>query len=174
MIAILSDDEKQNIGKKLRDLLLSRGIETEYISTAGLDIKPCYSCGSCNTKTYLQCCLRDDMDPILRRIIHADTWVLVSPLSWGSYSSSLKKVLDRTCILGDSHYYVKNGELVKGIRCNNRRLFSIGVKDHCSREERDAFSHLHHENITIMNISGKALVVDGNSEAASIAEEILR
>lgn len=174
MIAILSDDEKQNIGRNLYECLVSRGQEAEYISTAGLDIKPCYSCGSCSTKSYLKCAVKDDMEPILRRMIHAETWILVSPLTWGSYSSSLKKVLDRTCILGDTHYYVKKGELVKSMRCNVRRLFAVGVKDLCSEDERNAFSSLHHENITIMNVHGKALVADMNCEAASIAEEILR
>lgn len=174
MITILSDDNKQNVGKRLYEQIKAKGLDSQYISTIGLNIKPCYSCGGCSTKTYGKCVLDDDIDPILRKVVCTDKLVFVTPVTWGSYSSNLKKVFDRTAVLGDSHYYVKKGELVKGMRCKIKQLFAIGIKDNCSTEEKDAFYELLHENVKIMNISGKAFVVNEESEIDSIVEEICR
>lgn len=174
MITIVSDDKKQSVGKRVYELIQSKGLETEYISTAGLNIKPCYSCGGCSTKSFGKCILNDDMDPILRKLIRTDTLILVTPVTWGSYSSDVKKVLDRTAIIGDSHYYVKKGELIKGMRCNIKHMFAIGVKDNCSSEEKDAFTTLLRENVAIMDISGKAFVVNEDSKIESMVEEICR
>jgi multimeric flavodoxin WrbA len=174
MITVLSDDKQQNQGKRLYELIKEKGIETEYISTTGLNIKPCYSCGACSTKTYGKCILVDDMDPILRKLIRTDKLILATPVTWGSYSSDIKKILDRTAIIGDSHYYVKKGELIKGMRSNLKHMFAIGVKNNCSTEEIEEFASILFENVKIMNIDGKAFVVNEDSKLESMVEEICR
>lgn len=174
MIIILSDDKKQDIGKRMYEKIKSKGMDVDYISTVGLDIKPCYSCGYCSTKTYGKCAINDDMDAILRRLIRADKMVLVTPIMWGSYSSSIKRVFDRTAIIGDSHYYVVKGELVKGMRSNIKRMFAVGVKNNCSEDEKMTFEKLLYENVRIMNISGEAFVLNDDSEINAVLEEICR
>lgn len=174
MIIIVSDDKKQNIGKRVYEFIKKKGLETDYISTAGLNIKPCYSCGACNTKTYGKCILEDDMDFILRKISRADKVVYVTPVTFGTYSSDIKKILDRTAILGDSHYYVIKGELIKGMRCNMKQMHAIGVKDNCSAEERDDFDAILYENVKIMNIIGNAYIVNEDSSVETMVEEICR
>ena len=174
MITIVSDDKKQSVGKRVYELIKAKGLEPEYISTTGLNIKPCYSCGACSTKTYAKCVLDDDMDPILRKLIRTERLILVTPVTWGSYSSDVKKILDRMAILGDSHYHVKKAELVKGMRSNIKQMFAIGVKDNCNTEEIDAFATLLHENVAIMDINGKAFVVNEESRIEPMVEEICR
>lgn len=172
MITILSDDKKQSLGQRVFELMKSKGVDVEYISTVGLNVKPCYSCGGCSTKTYGKCVINDDMDVLLRKLIRTEILVLVSPVTWGSYSSDIKKVFDRCSIIGDSHYYAKKGELVKGMRCNMKQLYAVGVKANCSKEEKEVFSKLHYENVNIMNISGKAFIVEEENETLPIVEEI--
>ena len=174
MITILSDDKNQSVGKRMYELMKTKGIGTEYINVSGLNIKPCYSCGYCSTKSYGKCVLEDDMDPILRKVVRSDTLILITAVTWGSFSSDIKKVLDRMAILGDSCYHVKKKELVKGMRCNMKEMFAIGVKDNCSKEEMDAFTTLLDENVTIMDISGKAYVVKEESKLEAVLEEICR
>ncbi|WP_010245642.1 flavodoxin family protein [Acetivibrio cellulolyticus] len=171
MIVILSDDKKQSLGNKIYESIRSSGMEAEYISTSGLNIKPCYSCGSCSTKTYRRCVIKDDMDAILRKWVRADKIIIVTPVVWGSYSLDTKKVLDRIAVVGDLHYYVHKGEIVKGIQ-SNMKMVVVGVKERCCKEESEAFNSLVHENINIMNICGNAFVADPNSETAAIMEEV--
>lgn len=174
MIAILSDDRKQDIGARIHEYIKSKGLEVEYISTSGLNIKPCYSCGGCSTKTYGKCILKDDMDAILRKVIHADKVIFVTPVLWGSYSTDTKKVFDRMAIIGDTHYYYRKGQIVKGSRSNMKQLIAVGVKDNCMEEEKDTFHKLVYENTHIMNIAGKSFVVGQQCDAESIAEEVCK
>ncbi len=174
MITIISDDKKQKIGSRIYELIKERGEEVEYISTVGLNIKPCYSCGACSTKTYGKCILEDDMDSILRQLVRTDKLILATPVTFGSYSSDIKKILDRMAILGDSHYYVQKGELIKGMRCNIKHMYAIGIKNNCSPEERDDFAALLMENVKIMNINGKAYVKQDDRKIEAIVEEICK
>lgn len=172
MITILSDDKMQRVGNRILEQIRSKGEDIEYISVSDLDIKPCYGCGSCSTKTYGKCVLQDDMEPILRKLIRTDRLVLVTPVTWGSYSSAIKRIMDRISVIGDSHYYVVKKELVKGVRGNLKKMFAVGVKEDCDEVERSAFQELLQENIHIMNIGGEAFISSENGDIKRLVEEI--
>jgi len=177
MIAILSDDEKQKVGLKIYEALKNRNIDAEYISVTQADVKPCYSCGGCTDKTYGKCVIRDDGDKIFPKLLNADILLVVSPLMWGSYSFKMKRVLDKISVIGDRHYFVKQGELVKKMQGNIKRFYAIGVKDVCSDKEKEVFSNLVSENINIMSTQGNSFVMASNiseNEISKIAEEVSR
>jgi len=160
MLTILSDDTNQRVGQQLYQGLCDKSVEAEYISIADANIEPCYSCGGCTDKTYGKCIVRDDADRILSRLIRSDIMVLVTPVTWGSYSFKTKRILDKCAVIGDRHYHVKNGEMVKGRLGNNHHFYVIGVKDQCSAEEKEVFKNLVAENIKIMDINGNSYVVE--------------
>lgn len=175
MITIISDDANQNIGQRIYKELCSKKIEVEYISISDTDIRPCYSCGGCTYKTYGKCVVRDDGDKIYPKLIGADVWLFVTPIRWGTYSFKTKRMLDKLCVIGDRHYSVVRGEIVKSMQGNIKKLYAVGIKDDCSTEEKFAFSKLVAENINIMNISGGSFIVDsdvGEGDTLKIAEEI--
>jgi len=175
MITIISDDANQNIGQRIYKELCSKKIEVEYISISDADIKPCYSCGGCTYKTYGKCVVRDDGDKIYPKLISADVWLIVTPIMWGTYSYKTKRMVDKLCVIGDRHYSVVRGEIVKAMQGNIKKLYAVGIKDDCSTEEKSAFSKLVAENINIMNLSGGSFVVDSDVDDCDIlkmAEEI--
>jgi multimeric flavodoxin WrbA len=177
MIAVLSDDEKQKVGFKIYKALKNKNIDADYISVTEADVKPCYSCGGCTDKTYGKCVIRDDADKIFPKLLNADTWLIVSPLSWGSYSFKMKRVLDKVALIGDRHYFVKQGELVKKMGGNVRKFYAVGVKDNCSEKEKDVFFNLVSENINIMSILGNSFVLSAENsekEILQISEEVSR
>lgn len=102
------------------------------------------------------------MQSLLYEIARCTHLILVSPLSFGSYSSKIKKLFDRMAVIADIHYYVVNKELVKGMVTPQKGLWSIGVKDSCPTEEKNLFTHLVTENTQIMNLVGKGFVVEEN------------
>lgn len=155
--------------------LCAKVVEAEYISIADVNVEPCYACGGCTDKTYGKCIVRDDGDRILSRLIRSDIMVLVTPVIWGSYSFKTKRVFDKCPVIGDRHYHVKNGELLKGMLGHNHYFYAIGVKDNCSEEEKDVFKNLVAENIKIMDINGNSYVVDNDDSEdiiLKIVEEI--
>lgn len=176
MIVILSDDDKQDIGKQLYEHIKRKTEQVHYISVSNLKINTCYNCGYCLTKEYRKCVLKDDVQKLLYEVGKSTHLVLVSPLTWGSYSSKIKKIFDRLAVLGDIHYHVVNGELVKGVINVQKSIWGIGIKDQCSLEEKALFNQLVEENRKIMNISGKGIVIGTNppeNELEKLAEVIV-
>jgi multimeric flavodoxin WrbA len=175
MIVVLSDDDKQNVGLRIYEKLRNENIDSEYISVNEVEVKPCYSCGGCTDKTYGKCIFHDDVDKILPTLLKADTWLIVSPLMWGAYSFKMKRVLDKAALIGDRHYFVKHGELVKKMQGNVSYYYAIGVKDNCSDKEKEVFSNLVSENINIMSVQGNSFVLNldsTESEILRITEEV--
>ncbi|MDO5574261.1 MAG: NAD(P)H-dependent oxidoreductase [bacterium] len=172
MIAIIVDETCEELGRELETKLKEKGKETAYISTAGLDIRTCYSCGYCSTKEYGKCCQKDDMEPILRVLVKSETMIAVTPVTFGSYSSAVKAVIDRTCVIGDTHYHAVRGEMVKGMRSDIRYQYVVGVKEECSEKEQKYFHNLVAENIRIMNIQGQSFILEPEKSVNELLEVI--
>jgi len=163
MVTILSDHTRQEVGERLDSKLRERKIATQFISLTDLNVGPCYSCGGCTDKTYGQCIHRDDADIILPKLMRTDVLIMVTPVKWGSYSFKTKRIFDKCAIIGDRHYYCKNGELVKGKIGQVHTFVAIGVKDQWRNDEKNVFKNLVEENIKIMNIKGSVYMVDDSN-----------
>src|SRR5271157_552611 len=83
------------------------GLETELISLAGLEIKPCSACMACSKGD--RCSIDDDLWPIYLKMKAADGIILASPVYFGSATALIKGLIERTGYL--SRF---NGEPFKG------------------------------------------------------------
>lgn len=176
MIAIISDNEQENIGKRLYDYLIQSGEAVSFIPASNKNIKPCYSCGGCERQTLGRCVVRDDMDEILPVLARATTYIYTSPVVWGGITYPLKKVLDKSALLGNRFYRVRNGELVKGINVDVQKLFLIGVCEGQEKKEATDFVFWGKEVIKIMDVSGNALTVSGQlseEELQKLGKELI-
>ncbi len=70
------------------------GLETELITLAGKEIKPCDACQSCRQTG--KCHINDDLPPILEKMLKADGIILASPVYFGSASPQIKALIDRS------------------------------------------------------------------------------
>lgn len=175
MITIISDDSRQQVGRRIKSALELSGVKFEYFSADEMNIRPCTACGSCSGQTAGRCVQQDDMAQIYRALARGSTWMLISPVVFGGYSRNAKQVQDRTSALGDPHYYVANGELVKGSGHIGSRFFALGVKEACPAAEKETFISLHRENVRIMNCGGDAFVLGenpGDREIKNIVEAL--
>lgn len=153
------------------------GVRTQQFAADRLRIRPCIACSSCSGRTYGRCVLPDDMQHLYPHIAGCRALVLVSPLLFGSVSHHIKKVMDRMSALGDPRYHYSDGELVKGMRGQGMRYYMLGIGDGPDEAQRRAFCFLHEENRRIMNVEGRAFVLDSRfqqAELTRIAEEIGR
>lgn len=60
------------------------------------EIGYCIGCFSCRYKTPGKCIYNDKMQDIIKSMISADMIILLSKMTFGCYSSAIKRVLDRT------------------------------------------------------------------------------
>lgn len=175
MIAMISDEKNENIGTMLKERLCRYREDIVFISASEKNLKPCYSCGGCENKSFGKCVVRDDMDNILPVLARADAWIFTSPVTWGGPSYAIKKILDKSALLGNRFYKVKKGELVKGVIGGVKRLALIGVDEKSNSRKAQDFIAWGNKVVNIMDLSGIVKVLDEKSSEAEVdrlAEEL--
>ena len=83
------------------DVIEQQGLNTNFVSLAGKDIKPCTGCWRCE-KDYA-CWQDDDMEEILRAMRWCHGLVIGSPVYFGLITGQLKTMMDR-CIVMRPNY----------------------------------------------------------------------
>lgn len=76
----------------------SQGAETELIHLYEIDFKGCISCFACKTKggrSYGRCAVKDDLRPILKKVLQADAIILGSPIYFGTASGEMRSFMER-------------------------------------------------------------------------------
>jgi multimeric flavodoxin WrbA len=124
LIFLGSPRKNGNSEQLLRKII--QGIEQnsgkwEFIRLAELDIHPCIGCGSCE-KTG-NCVFDDDMQPLYKKIGHADRIIIGSPIYFYSVTAQTKVFIDRCQTLWSRKYILKQ----KTGHQNNRRGYLVSV-----------------------------------------------
>lgn len=75
------------------------GASVETVFLHALAIAPCKACYACQKPKSRGCSIHDDMQPLYRKMIEADAWVIASPVYWFTMSAQLKLWMDRSFAL---------------------------------------------------------------------------
>jgi len=173
MVTIISDETVREIGDDILETLREDQKEVRHFSLDGMEIKPCYACGGCAKKTYKRCIIRDDADQILPCLARSTTIIIVTPILFGSYSYKTKLVIDKLALIGDLHYYYKNGELVKSLNPSNAKYFVVGIASEENPKKAAAFQQLVQETLQLTSWIGKAIIAPAEAiDIHNIAKEI--
>ena len=70
-------------------------ILVENVWTGRMDIKPCLGCFSCWNKTPGKCCIQDDMEEVIKKLLWADVTIWSFPLYYYTVPGGLKNLIDR-------------------------------------------------------------------------------
>ncbi|MEG3224064.1 MAG: flavodoxin [Methanobacteriales archaeon Met13] len=71
-----------------------RGSDTELIKLNEIEIEPCIACNIC--KDTGECAIYDGVADVLEQMLEADGLILGSPVYFGSVTSQLKMLMDRS------------------------------------------------------------------------------
>lgn len=69
--------------------------EIEELQVNRLNIRPCLGCFSCWNKTPGQCCIQDDMQQVISKLLWADLTIWSFPLYYYTVPGGLKTLIDR-------------------------------------------------------------------------------
>ncbi len=95
-MVLLLDTTEEKIGSEvLRECGLNKKEEVELIDTTEMNISNCNGCNFCWLKTPGECTLKDDYEPILKKISSADQVWLISDTKFGFISYKAKNIVDR-------------------------------------------------------------------------------
>lgn len=111
------------------DEVEERGVGTERVAVAELNISPCRERYTCLDTGI--CGLEDDMAPLYDRLIQAQVVVVATPIFFYGPTAQIKAVMDRCQALWCRKYHLKRpldrtpgqGYLISVAATNGRRLF---------------------------------------------------
>jgi multimeric flavodoxin WrbA len=73
----------------------SVGAAVETIYLHDKNISPCQACYACQRPDSNGCAIDDEMQPIYKKLIDADCWIIASPVYWFTMSAQTKLFMDR-------------------------------------------------------------------------------
>jgi multimeric flavodoxin WrbA len=91
--------------------LAGRAADVELVKLRDLAIAPCAGCFGCWTRTPGECVIEDSARDVLRSYVGSDIVMYATPVTFGGYSSHLKKMLDRFIPVLDPRFTTVGGEV---------------------------------------------------------------
>ena len=131
------------VQKIICDELGSAGGSVEPILLNEIEIRSCIGCFKCWDTTPGICVQKDEAQNIVQKIIQSDLVIFLTPLTFGGYSSELKKIIERmlgllqpgmTIIEGETHHLKRYDRYPS--------LLAIGVEETHDDEEKKIFETL--------------------------------
>lgn len=153
------------------DELTNMAWEVEPFILHELEIRHCVGCFGCWMQTPGVCVIDDAGRDVARAIIQSDLVVYLTPVTFGGYSSQLKKALDRSICLVTPFFTRVNGEIHHPPRYERYpRIVGVGVLPRADEESERIFTTLVGRNA----INTHALAHAGRVILSSLGEGEIR
>jgi multimeric flavodoxin WrbA len=155
ILGISGSPVKGGNNEKVMDYVLNKakekGFDVEKISAG--DVKGCIACGTCK-KVPGTCSIKDAMEIIRPKLAQADALIISTPVYFGTLSSQLKAIFDRTLPLRRD-----------GFRLKDKIGAAIAIGRSRNGGQEYAIQAIH----AFMHIHGMVVVGDNNHFGGTIA-----
>jgi multimeric flavodoxin WrbA len=154
--------------------LMLMGWDVESVELRGKKIAGCTGCFGCWVKTPGSCLLDDYGRETAKKVIQSDLMVFLTPITFGGYSSELKKAVDRILPTVLPYFELYRGQIHHKIRYKKRpkHLF-IGVGP-ANETEKETFLALAERNaLNFRPPAYASAVFQGDEDAATITTQIM-
>jgi len=127
----------------LIDEIHSTGATVQTYTLQNIKMGSCVGCFGCWLKTPGICLEPDVGRDIAQAVVQSDTTILLTPVTFGGYSSEIKKIQDRWLPLLLPYFGIYHGEVHHPPRYSrNPRLVGIGIQRQSNNEEANLFKIL--------------------------------
>ena len=143
-----ADDEEARLARQLIEAKLKEsGWEFDSETLREAKIAPCRACFTCWLKTPGICVNDDDGRRVTEEMARADLLVLISPITFGGYSSDLKKAWDRILPANLPFFKKFDGETHHPSRTGRPwNLLSIGTIASANEEREELYKDMLNRN----------------------------
>ncbi len=93
-----------------------KGAEVEYFNLCDINYKGCISCFACKRKGALDkplCAFKDDLTPILEKILNSDGVIIGSPIYYSYVTGMTRNLLERMMFAAGTYLKDENGAYTK-------------------------------------------------------------
>lgn len=166
-----SDDVQQALIRRLA----AAGCEVESMTLRDMEVRHCVGCFGCWVQTPGECMIDDPARAVAQAFIASDVVVFFTPVTFGGYSSELKKALDRIICLLSPLFKRIDGEVHHEPRYRRYpRLLAVGFQPRPDRESEEIFTTLVDRNAINMHAPEHAAVVFDPRQSGEIVDDSLR
>ena len=118
----------------------------------------CIGCFGCWLKTPGKCVIKDEYQEMGEKLSKVDELVIISKATFGSYSSAIKNVLDRSISYVSPYFVIRKGEMHHKERYHKNLVISaIFYGEDITDREKETSKNLVKANT--LNLNGKIGVV---------------
>lgn len=103
--------DEDGVSEILAGELKNSGYEVTSLILREKEIAPCLGCFGCWIKTPGICVVDDDGREVVRMAVQSDLMIFLTPVTFGGYSSNLKKALDRIIPIASPFFMKIAGEI---------------------------------------------------------------
>lgn len=140
---VAGDDDLSPVLETLLDELHSRGATVQTFPLKDIKMGSCIGCFGCWIKTPGICVEPDAGRDIAQAIVQSDVTILFTPVTFGGYSSEIKKIQDRWLPLVLPDFCIHHGEVHHLPRYSHYpRLVGIGIQRQPNDVEANLFNVL--------------------------------
>ena len=129
----------------------------------------CIGCFGCWLKTPGKCIIKDGFEDMGKLLSQVNEFILISKATFGSYSSAVKNVLDRSIAYVLPFFEIRNGEMHHGERYHNALTISALFYGDMSETEMQTAQNLVRANAVNLNAAlGKVHFVEGMEDVREV------
>jgi multimeric flavodoxin WrbA len=137
------DTSNQHFIGDLVDIIKRRNWNFDHIILKDKKITPCQGCFDCWIKTPGICRINDEGREITKKMIQSDLIIQITPITFGGFSSELKKAIDRSIPQLLPFFQYINNEIHHKFRYEHRAsIISVGITENQNFEEEAIFKEL--------------------------------
>jgi hypothetical protein len=150
------------------------GWQVEALTLRELTIRHCLGCFGCWVQTPGECLIDDDGRDVARAFIGSDLVIYLTPVTFGGYSSQLKRALDRCICLILPFFTRIDGEVHHRPRYERYpRLWGVGQLDRPDAESERVFARLVTRNaINLYAPAHASTVVHGRNGGGEVGARL--
>ena len=159
----------------LVDFLRIKGHEADVMVLRNEKIAGCIGCFGCWLQTPGECVIKDAGSDLPRKVIQSDLLFLLTDVTFGMYSSELKKALDRVpCPVLLPFFEKIDGEIHHSSRYDKYpTLVAIGVLPNPDEESEGTFATLVSRNAINLHTTAFASIVYSTDKPDKIKEKVI-
>ncbi len=109
MTLVLNSLESGDCSEQIKALLAGKDENIEIVNTADMKIAHCMGCNMCWLKTPGVCAIRDDYEIILKKLVAAENFWIVTDTKFGFVDYRGKRVLDRVVPMLNMYIEFRDG-----------------------------------------------------------------
>ena len=129
----------------------------------------CIGCFGCWLKTPGECVIKDGFENMGKKLSQVEEFILVSKATFGSYSSAVKNVLDRSISYVLPFFTIRNGEMHHGERYHNHlKVSSVFYGDMTEVEKQTARNLLKANAVNLNAQLGAAHFVEREEDVQEV------